>query len=85
MNIWTHFLGFLAAFATFLCLSYAKIIDDPLQLGRNASHLLSLVQNAELDAFDTGFIESQRAEFNVFMATMEQLIRADQIKSGEVE
>ena len=34
---------------------------------------------------DFGYIESQKAEFNVFMATMEQLIRADQIKSGQAE
>ena len=34
---------------------------------------------------DFGYIENQKADFNVFMATVEQLLRADQISTGEVE
>ena len=39
----------------------------------------------ELPSLDFGYVENQKADFNVFMATVEQLLRADQIETGEVK
>ena len=88
VNVWTHLVGFLVCLVAFLIMTFAKVVSDPLSLRENAKSLLILAQQQdvpELPSMDFGYIESQRAEFNVFLATMEQLLRADQIESGEVE
>ena len=75
INIWTHLLGFFACLFGFLIMTFAKVVTDPLQLRENTKNLLVMVQqqSAELmpSSMDFGYIESQKAEFNVFMATME--------------
>ena len=57
VNVWTHFIGFLACFYSFLVMSCAQSIDDATQLTDNARQLLYLIQE-EAPKFDTGFIES---------------------------
>ena len=70
-------------------MTFSKVISDPMQIRENTKHLLYMMQSgegeapfglesdSELPAMDFGYVESQKAEFNVFMATMEQLLRAD--------
>ena len=82
INVWTHLLGFIACLVAFCIMSFAKVIDDETQFSENARQLLYLIQGGQapqgdegsvpsLASFDTGYIESQKAEFHVFMATME--------------
>ena len=56
-----------------MIVSCAKVVDQKTQLSQTAGELLYLIQDSvpDLSKFDTGYIQSQKAEFNVFMATLE--------------
>lgn len=56
-----------------MIVSCAKVVDEKTQLSQTAGELLYLIQDSvpDLSKFDTGYIQSQKAEFNVFMATLE--------------
>ena len=88
VNVWTHFVGFLVCLIAFVIMTFARVISDPMQVRENTRQLLYLIQGGEgsaeeasyeMPSMDFGYVESQKADFNVFMATMEQLLRADQI------
>ena len=44
INIWTHLLGFFVCLIGFIIMTFAKVVNDPLQLRENTKSLLVMVQ-----------------------------------------
>ena len=65
-------IGFLVCTIAFIIMSFSNALDM-INFKENAKSLLYLAQDhtGAMPAMDFGYLESQKAEFNVFMATME--------------